>query len=71
MKFYITFSQKYRHETHPLGAHPDGWFEVEAKDQDEAAVKANDALGAAWSFIYPRGNFDETRFPLGKLGEIK
>lgn len=70
MKFFITFGQKYRHEAHPLGGHPDGWFEVEAQTQGEAREKAYGAMGAAWSFIYAETVFTPELYPLGKMGDI-
>ena len=38
---YVTFGQRYRHETHPVDdrAHPDGWFEYQA----DTCADASDA----------------------------
>jgi hypothetical protein len=70
MKFFITFGQKYRHEEHPQGGHPDGWFEVNAPDIATVREKAFNAFKNHWAFIYTETEFDPSYHPLGKLGEI-
>ena len=43
---YVTFGQKYRNETHPVDdrAHPDGWFEYQAPQWDDASAAARRRL---------------------------
>lgn len=67
--WYVTFGQKYRREPHPQGGHPDGYFLVEATNEDEARRKVFATLGKAWSNIYEE--LPESRYvPRGELGRI-
>jgi hypothetical protein len=73
MKYFITFGQKYRREKHPAGGHPDGWFEVEADDYEEACDKIWEAMGEKWSMMYHEEDFGpESRayYPRGKLRDL-
>lgn len=69
-EFYVTFGQKYRHEPHPQGGHPDGWFVVEADDKATAHDLAFQFLNEKWSFLYSKAEFDPTYYPLGELARI-
>lgn len=76
MIFYITFGQKYRYQDHEkwintktMYAHPDGYWQVRAKDEDEARVKVWKALEQYWSHMY-RLEPAREMFPLGIIGII-
>ncbi len=68
-EYRLTFGQKFRTETHDRfgAAHPDGWVTILARDYDQARLIAVEALGTAWSGLYPAGEVDESLFPLGEL----
>lgn len=76
MIFYITFGQRYRHESHSKWVntitnyiHPDGYWEVEADSIDEARDKTFNTLGSEWSNIYKEIPEPDV-FPLGSIGFI-
>lgn len=73
MEFMVTFGQQYKHDPHPKVkyAHPDGWLTIEAMDMFHARKKAFEELGAAWSFIYEKDEFNPSYFPLGELKRIE
>lgn len=58
--FYITFGQ--------ISPFKDGWVEIEAECEEKARELAFKAFGSKWAFIYSKGKFDRTYFPLGKVG---
>lgn len=64
--FYFTFGQRFRHDLHPQGGHPDGWFTVAAEDSHKARLKMIDACGAAWAMQYEQEPSRQL-FPLGEL----
>lgn len=67
--YYITFGQKYRHEPHPLGGHPDGWIEVHAEYEVEARQMIHKLCGSKWAFIYNKQP-DIAIYPRGCLMTI-
>ncbi|QWY82831.1 hypothetical protein PP641_gp091 [Arthrobacter phage SilentRX] len=71
--FYVTFGMMYRHEKHPFwtGAHPDGWLEVQAPDEDAARELVRRYIGNRYAFIYDKLRFDPKWHPLGALASIK
>lgn len=77
---YITFGQKYRHETHPVDdrAHPNGWFEFVADTWAEASSAArrhllgDDGFGrkmALFAFNYDEQP-DPDMYPRGCLARF-
>lgn len=50
--YYFTFGQKYRTQKHPRGAHPDGWWEIEAPDEMLARTAMIQECGLRWAFCY-------------------
>ena len=69
--FYLTFGQKYRHEPHPLGGHPDGWFTITAPDKSHARELIFQLCGPQWAFLYSEREFDATHRACYPLGELK
>lgn len=71
-KFYVTFGQKYRHETHPKldYAHPDGVVEIEAPNENTAFEWVVEALDVYWAALYPSEDFDFKYYPRGVIGYI-
>ena len=71
-EWFVTFGQRYAHETHPRfpEAHPDGWLVVEADDYDDAREITHGVLGPAWVFIVDLDDFDASRslYPRGEIG---
>lgn len=67
--FYFTFGQKYRHETHPNGGHPDGWFAVQAANSEEARSKMFAECGVLWAMQYDEQPSTDT-FPRGELRRL-
>jgi hypothetical protein len=70
MTFFFTFGQKYRHEAHPRGGHPDGWFEVEAPSAAEARERMFRLCGPLWSHQYTNETFSRDLFPRGCLQKL-
>lgn len=70
--FYVTFGVQYRHEPHPHwpSAHPDGWLEVVAPDDDAARLLLREYIGNRYAFIYDEQRFDRAWHPLGMLACI-
>lgn len=72
--FVVTFGQQYpdraTHASFPQ-AHRDGWVAVEARDDAEARSIAFQWLGAAWSMLYTREEFNPSFFPLGCLARVR
>lgn len=54
--FFFTFGVGYAHEPHPYwaGAHPDGYLEVIAPDEDAARLVARKFIGLKWGHVYDR-----------------
>lgn len=54
--FYVTFGVNYAHEPHPYwpGAHPDGYLEVLAPDEEQARALVRTFIGLKWSHMYDR-----------------
>lgn len=52
--FYLTVGQRYRHEEHPCGLHPDGWAAVHADNIEEARLVAHSNMGPKFCAIYDR-----------------
>ena len=70
MTFYVTFGQRYRHEPHQYGGHPDGWTEVQADSKDSAVSKIQRRYGNAWSNIYDADRFDPSLYPRGVIERV-
>lgn len=72
MTFYLTFGQKYRSEPHPTlrNASPDGWYVIDAPDEETAHELALAVVGKYWAFLYAEGEFCRELYAKGKLGEI-
>lgn len=70
--FYVTFGMMYRHEAHPhwKGAHPDGWLEVQAPDEDAARLLLRSLVGNRYAFIYEERRFERKWHPLGRLATV-
>ncbi|UOK18418.1 hypothetical protein SEA_BRUHMOMENT_102 [Arthrobacter phage BruhMoment] len=70
--YYVTFGVKYRHETHPYwaGAHPDGWLEVVAPDEEQARALVRSYIGNVYAFMYPADRFKRGWHPLGRLATL-
>jgi hypothetical protein len=70
--FYITFGQKYRFEPHPQGGHPDGYFTVQAKNEDKARHLVYNTLGVAWAGIYSSlEDLGPEYYPKGCIGTVE
>lgn len=69
MKFYFTFGQQYRHEPHPAGGHPDGWFTIEAPGEGEAREKMFELCGPKWAMQYDEQP-DRSMYPRGELRKV-
>lgn len=67
--FYFTFGQQYRHESHPQGGHPDGWFTVDAPDSNSARDLMFGTCGPRWAMQYDKEP-DQDIFPLGELRRL-
>ena len=67
--FYVTFGIKYRHEAHPYwaGAHPDGWLEIQARDEAEARIMVQRFVGNVYAFLYEEARFERKWHPRGRL----
>lgn len=70
MEFFVTFGQKYRHEPHPKGGHPDGYFTIVTFNKERATDIAFDVLGEQWAFLYEPDKFDAAFYPRGCLAVI-
>jgi hypothetical protein len=70
--YYVTFGMVYRHEAHPYwkGAHPDGWLEVMAPDEEAARLLLRSFIGNRYAFMYEKGRFETKWHPLGRLATI-
>ena len=70
--YYVTFGQKYRHETHPrfAKAHPDGYVMIEADDFESARQLAFENLGPYWANIYDEDDFTKDLYPKGVLAHL-
>ena len=68
--FYVTFGQKYHHEEHPAGGHPDGWFLVRAENEGDARKAVFNLMGDKWAFMYSEERFNKSFFPKGCLKSI-
>lgn len=70
-EFYFTFGVQYdKQNPHPNGGHKDGYFTIEAPDEDTARLKMTELCGRRWSTSYtvpPSRNL----FPLGELQRHK
>lgn len=73
--FYVTFGVQYSHEPHPAwaGAHPAGWLQVSAPDEEAARKLLMEYIGNHYAFIYPEDRFDPKGdalrwYPRGPLG---
>lgn len=70
--FYLTFGVRYRHEKHPAwdGAHPDGWLEIQAPDEEAARLLVRSFIGNKYAFIYDEHRFERKWHPRGRLATI-
>jgi hypothetical protein len=70
--FYVTFGVQYRHEAHPFwpGAHPDGWLEVLAPNEEAARLTLRPLIGNRYAFMYEEARFDRKWHPLGRLALV-
>ena len=67
--FYITFSQKYRTQEHPILPHidPAGYITIQAGTYQEAVKLTHMAIGPYYDNITSEGYFDESMYTLGHL----
>jgi len=72
--FYFTFGQKYRHEQHPAGGHPDGWFEIAVPNgryaQELARVVMFSICDELWANWYAEEGFTPKLYPKGCLAHF-
>jgi hypothetical protein len=75
--FYVTFGGMYRHEEHPYwkGAHPDGWLELLAPDEEAARLLVRTLIGLKWAHMYDTVHFHEDDavkrwYPKGRLALV-
>lgn len=70
--FYLTFGMQYSHEVHPhwAGAHPSGWLEIQAPDEDAARQLVREYIGNRYAFIYDEARFQRKWHPMGRLATI-
>lgn len=69
----VTFGVQYARVTHPyVGglAHPDGWVEVYAPDEDIARSAAHSWTHGMYAFAYAPADFQPEYHPLGCLARI-
>lgn len=54
--FYVSFGVGYAHSLHPywMGAHPDGWLEVVAPDEEAARLVVRKYVGLKFGTMYDR-----------------
>ena len=64
-RFFLTVGQKYRHETHPQGLHPDAWVEINAPDIDCACELVFQFFGDKWASLYIADQFSPDLYPRG------
>lgn len=67
--FYFTFGQKYRHEPHRIGGHPDGWVVVEAETEESARAIMSVYCGLSWAACYNKQP-DKVMFPRGEIKRL-
>ena len=67
--FFVTFGQRYRMEPHPVAGHPDGWFQINAPDEETARLAMHKLAGPKWALCYDEEP-DIGMFPLGCLRVI-
>lgn len=69
--FFFTFGVQYHDGEsgiqHPAGGHKDGWFEILARDEDEARVAMFKLCCYEYAFCYQKDKFEPRHFPLGCL----
>lgn len=68
--YYFTFGQQYRTEPHPQSGHPDGWFTIEAPDEDAARDRMVKLCGQQWATSY-ENEPSLSAFPRGELRKIE
>lgn len=69
--FYVTFSPRYRSESHPVAdVEPDGYVLVEAEDYDSALRRTYEVFSAYFDGIKTEDEFDPADYPLGMLYSI-
>lgn len=70
-RFFITFSPRYRTESHPVAeVEPDGYVCVEAESYSEALIRAYEVFSAYFEDVIPESEFDESRYSLGMFYSI-
>lgn len=69
-RYYFTFGQKYRHEPHPQGGHPDGWFTIESEDEELARQKMVELCGLHWATSYTTPP-NPSYYPRGELRKFE
>ena len=71
-RFYITFSNRYRTEEHPVQSDidPDGWVSVEADSLEKAQTRAYEVFNAYYDNLVHEDVFDRAAFSLGELYRI-
>ena len=68
--YFVTVGQRYAHEKHPLGAHPDGWIEVTATGEWEARTAIHRACGTKWASMNTEAGFTPSLYTRGCLVNI-
>lgn len=70
--FYVSFGMMYAHEKHPHwpGAHPHGWLEVQAPDEEAARLLLRTFIGTRYAFMYDEERFERKWHPRGRLATI-
>jgi len=74
-KFFFTFGGKYRHEQHPAGGHPDGWFEITVPNGRHAHELARMVMFTIcddrWAGCYTETDFRPDLYPKGCLAQFE
>lgn len=67
--FYVTFGNKWMKSKNPNEGHPGGWFEVLAKDKEDAEHCIISMIGYAWDNISPE-HPNISMYPYGCLRRV-
>lgn len=67
INLYVTFGQQYRHENHPKGGHPDGWFRFTGSKSAPVYRLIAKELGNKFCRVLDEKDFDKSFYPRGEL----